>query len=306
MRDSGHKQATTQQAYIFRSYPLEQKDTSNLARNPDEYSKNVEVWQVCRATSAAPCYFKPVKIEGLKYRDGAQWKSNPATEIFNEVTETYRNTSKRSNIKAFVSVGCGRGPKPTKLPGFKQKSNNPLHGTFPWPDSSVVERRLTQKLRDCFLNFAGPQDLFDIEIDEWRNDRDGGSTFDRISHSAAQYCSQKEVKARLEQAAAMLVELRHNRARTTKWERFALGAKYICRQLVPDTSKLERIRAPSTKQVHTDKADTFNAKRCLRIFDDRGSFMDHLSSEHEIPPQDEANWDSILKLLVESMITTMT
>src|SRR5262249_30390642 len=114
MRDSRHNQATTQQAYIFRSYPLDQKDVPSLARNADEYIKDVQIWQVCQATSAASTYFKPVKIGELKYHHGAQWISNPATEIFNEVVETYRSSSERSTIKAFVSIGCGRGVKPTK------------------------------------------------------------------------------------------------------------------------------------------------------------------------------------------------
>src|SRR5215469_7351911 len=146
MRESSHNQATTQQAYIFRSYLLGQKDTPSLARNADEYNKDVQIWQVCQATSASSTYFKPVKIGELKYRDGAQWKSNPATEIFNEVMETYRSSSQRSVIKAFVSIGCGRGAKPTKSQIHRHKSTSSFSATFSWPDTGVVERRLSQKL----------------------------------------------------------------------------------------------------------------------------------------------------------------
>ena len=307
MRDSSHNQATTQQAYIFRSYLSGQKDAPSLARNADEYIKDVKVWEVLRATSAAPSYFKPVKIGELKYRDGAQWKSNPATEIFNEVVETYRSNSQRSIIKAFVSIGCGRGAKPAKSPVSRHKSTGSISATFPWPDTGVVERRLSRKLHEAFFNFGGPHDLFDLEANEWRTDRNGNRTFNRIRESVERYCGEKTIKTRLKEAAHVLVNLRHHRAKTTKWERFALGAKYVCRLSILNTPKWERVYALSArKQGYIDEVDTANAKPCERMFDDRGAYMDHLLSEHEIPPQDEANWDSILKLLVESMITTLT
>ena len=61
--------------YLFRSYdhhphvPKEGEARSWVERNPG-YSQRIPIWQVARATSAAPTYFDSITIENRKYGDG--------------------------------------------------------------------------------------------------------------------------------------------------------------------------------------------------------------------------------------------
>jgi predicted acylesterase/phospholipase RssA len=60
--------------HIFRSYET-YGDTQSSARPPA--AAVVPLWQVARATSAAPMYFSPITIEDKSYVDGGLGTNNP-------------------------------------------------------------------------------------------------------------------------------------------------------------------------------------------------------------------------------------
>lgn len=95
--------------YLFRSYKnLRHSDTARertTDRNPGP-AHDIPIWQVARATSAAPTYFKPAKIQGLRYLDGGFGANNPCAEIFDEVKKMNNHTPTCTNI--ILSVGTGR------------------------------------------------------------------------------------------------------------------------------------------------------------------------------------------------------
>ncbi|KAH8684210.1 acyl transferase/acyl hydrolase/lysophospholipase [Tricladium varicosporioides] len=101
---------TTEPPYIFRSYdhhPEVQKDQSYhnlLERNPG-YAHRVPIWQVARATSAAPTYFHPITIEDHKFLDGGFGTNNPTKEIYREVY--LMNGNNKRSIGLVVSIGTG-------------------------------------------------------------------------------------------------------------------------------------------------------------------------------------------------------
>ena len=77
-----------------------------MTRNPD-LAHDIPIWEVARATSAAPTYFKTVKIDHLKYLDGGfGGYNNPTLEIFEEVRTMSNKNS--GSVNLMVSVGTGR------------------------------------------------------------------------------------------------------------------------------------------------------------------------------------------------------
>jgi hypothetical protein len=103
------KRKGVERPYLFRTYKnLRQSDTPQereTDRNPGP-AHDIPIWQVARATSAAPTYFKPAKIQGLKYLDGGFGANNPCAEIFEEVRKMNNHTVTCTNI--ILSVGTGR------------------------------------------------------------------------------------------------------------------------------------------------------------------------------------------------------
>lgn len=76
-----------------------------LHRNPGVANKN-EIWKVARATSAAPTYFKPMKIGDDEYLDGGFGANNPCAEIYDEVR--LMNNNAEHCVGLIVSVGTGK------------------------------------------------------------------------------------------------------------------------------------------------------------------------------------------------------
>jgi len=259
-----------QRPVLFCSFD-EQVEGMSLTRVTSGSPKPIQINDICRATSAAPGFFKGVNIRDVKYRDGAIWRNNPALEIYRGINEFSKDIKRP--VKLLISLGSG----PTK----ERKFYTHTHPSSKYhKKGSSVDRVLSQKLDDGYWSIEGPSDLSDLEINEWRVDGSGYKTFERIQKSTEMYYQQQAVKEKIELLAEKLVRLRQSRARTKRWERFALGIQYECR------------------------ASAYCSSNSVK-FDDRNSFMDHLMWEHNEPPQDEANWNRIQKLCADSRITTV-
>jgi hypothetical protein len=64
---------------------------------------DAEIWKVARATSAAPTYFLPIEIGGIKYGDGRTGWNNPAAEAKNEAECVWPDRP----IGCLISLGAG-------------------------------------------------------------------------------------------------------------------------------------------------------------------------------------------------------
>ena len=73
-------------------------------RNPG-VAHDVPIWQVARATSAAPTYFKAMTIDGREYIDGGVGANNPSEETYREIMSM--NNHRKEAIGLFLSVGTG-------------------------------------------------------------------------------------------------------------------------------------------------------------------------------------------------------
>ena len=95
----------SEKTYLFRTYKnLKKASDSILDRNPGP-AHDIPILEVARATSAAPGYFKEVKIDGLKYLDGGFGANNPCYEIFSEVRNL--NNFDKNCVGCVMSIGTG-------------------------------------------------------------------------------------------------------------------------------------------------------------------------------------------------------
>ncbi|KAI9888492.1 MAG: hypothetical protein M1814_006883 [Vezdaea aestivalis] len=85
----------------FTSYPS--------SRWPSDLYNTTRIWEAARATSAASSFFDPIKIGKFKeeFVDGAVGANNPAAQLWNEATDTWRDEKLEHNVKCFVSIGTG-------------------------------------------------------------------------------------------------------------------------------------------------------------------------------------------------------
>lgn len=163
--------------YLFRTYKnlhhSNNPKESGLTRNP-ALAHDVPIWQVARATSAAPTYFKPAKIDGLEYLDGGfGGTNNPSLEIFDEVRIMNNNSSKCANI--VVSVGTGKNNKvsrwtKSKLPlsRFKNYWNFAKKWASESESTHIKMKKEQQKFGFHYFRFNVEKGLDDMKLDEWR------------------------------------------------------------------------------------------------------------------------------------------
>src|SRR5947207_3996094 len=69
----------------------------------DDDAFPAKIWEAARATSAAPTFFDPIVINGIKYGDGGTGWNNPTAEA---VAEAYRIWPAR-RIGCLLSIGTG-------------------------------------------------------------------------------------------------------------------------------------------------------------------------------------------------------
>lgn len=74
--------------------------------------ETARIWQVARATSAAPSFFDPVQIGhfGEGFSDGGTGTNNPVQKIWTEARHTFlrENQLLEGNLKCLVSIGTGK------------------------------------------------------------------------------------------------------------------------------------------------------------------------------------------------------
>merc|ERR1712032_430241 len=71
--------------------------------------KRVKMFDIVRASAAAPGYFPSHDIEGCHFVDGGMRVNNPAREAFNRARGIYSNEGQKPKF-CLVSLGCGNFP----------------------------------------------------------------------------------------------------------------------------------------------------------------------------------------------------
>ncbi|KFA46064.1 hypothetical protein S40293_10064 [Stachybotrys chartarum IBT 40293] len=101
LKDVGGPRTFVVSKYLrgFGSSPVRMRSYSTFTSDPFD----AKIWEVARATSAAPTFFEAMTIDGIKYSDGGTGWNNPTSEAIAEADEIWPNRP----IGCIVSMGTG-------------------------------------------------------------------------------------------------------------------------------------------------------------------------------------------------------
>jgi hypothetical protein len=134
------------EAYLLRTYPHYYSETApNWITRYNEGAEQLKIWEVTRATSAAPFYFKmlEVEIEGQykSFKDGGIRENNPSGAALSEFHSLYEGCSE--NPALLLSVGTGRPDH--SQDGFAAAWPGPF-GNIPFIRTALEKRAVLQNL----------------------------------------------------------------------------------------------------------------------------------------------------------------
>ena len=160
--------------YLFRTYKnLHQSESAQdklTDRNPGP-AHDIPIWWVARATSAAPSYFKPMKIHKLAYLDGGFGANNPCEEIFEEVRKMNNHADTCASIIVSVGTGIDTGWSRLKNLG-PSRFINFLNVARKWAsESQEVHIRMLNRKKGAPFEYHRlnvPDGIGSLKLDEWR------------------------------------------------------------------------------------------------------------------------------------------
>lgn len=257
-----------QTPFLFRSYDRKMSYSTPFERNPGDLNA-FAIWEVARATSAAPSYFKSIRLFQARYYDAAVNLNNPSWEVLNEVNLLAENS--QDAIDLLCSIGGGNAK--ANNPKVKFGNDSLLQDLSDISDvvHNKVEYESEQQLFD-YYRFDVNEGLQEVRMNEWKPKPSGSVTLNRIQEATSRYLEHKEVSYLIRECAKRLVEKRAQRAQTMRWERFATGTRYKCPLDDCPISKTHR-------------------------FNTRNDLMDHLRMQHDQAPPDADHYQLIQSLL---------
>jgi len=289
-------------AHLFRTYDHHRRKVVPIDKRMDAFEQvgpadSSLIWEVARATSAAPTYFNTIKIGEDEYGDAGFGDNNPSKRLFWEVK--FMNHGDESANALSISIGTGVTRFSRFQKGFLKKPigwinaakaistdcekahlemrnihnakyyrlNVPEKATDPEAQEESKWQHIKKRTRKWFGHGGEPLDrgLGKIKLDEWKSPGwwRKESTQDEIERITKEYLKDQVVIQELNEIAEMMVAHRRARARTDRWGAYALGIRYEC----PITFE----RCPE---------DTWTDERGLRR---------HLVEDHEILAELPAN-----------------
>lgn len=269
------KSASSSVPYLLRSYehPI-QNIVDPLTKNPGP-PLDCMIWEAARATTAAPSYFKPMKID-TQYRfiDSGLSANNPSWLVLNEVEQMHGS---KDAIEYVISVGTGVTPislshkfsrtfikAPKLVPGMNVRRNSP----------SLVDMQQNEKLERWDVSDSDDDDFRRRERKLWRS----RGTLEYIEQATKNFLESPDILKSLQAAACKLVRWRRKRADTPQWESYVLGVAYAC-----------------------------DAEHCPtgvgRIFQDRNELVTHFQRYHNLNSPGPDNIEEIEKILARCKIT---
>lgn len=244
--------------YLFRTYgyqapprdPSRSRMRQPTFRNPGGASM-LTIWEIARATSAAPGYFPPIRIktghgsEVITFKDGGFGSNNPSEEAYQDILDKHGGSM---HMGPFISIGTGITP----LDMFGKRSDNlstfiaNIKTTIKLPSRTlrahgnmVRHANRDNEERFPYFRFDGGHDLGEVDLGEWETHRltrvtgkdksSGRKTLKKIETAVAVYLHDREVQKDLMECAKLLVNRRRLRARdASNWDRYASYSHYEC------------------------------------------------------------------------------
>lgn len=240
--------------YAFRTYyfPDPQLLSNPRRRTMKNHGEapSLPIWQVARATSAAPGYFREIKISTprgcIRFKDGGFGTNNPTKEAYLDIIDKHGGQSK---IDIIISIGTGQTPLDlfARRPGNIRNAIANCKALIKLPSITLnshhdmlrfVERDGGEE-QFHYYRFEGGEPLGEIALDEWKShhftkltghqDVPGFKTIRKIEVGTAAYLQQHQVQQDLAACAKLLVRRRRLRTRdVSKWDRYASASYYNC------------------------------------------------------------------------------
>jgi hypothetical protein len=235
-----------QRLYLLRTYKYEKKDglmmrskrrtnTATLTDDEKDYGSDWQIWQVARAATAAPMYFKelPEKRhmrEGetmVYFSDGGFGQTNnPTYEGIAEIRSLHGD----GNLGAVVNIGTSR----SKLKaGGKSIIKRAKVGFHIATDPKAVAEKMNALNLDDYWRF-NDEDGIDVDLDDWKPNgyftkHPGTKTLEKIKNKFREWALEPENSEHLRSCAEELVIRRRARTRDlAKWRIYATNATFSC------------------------------------------------------------------------------
>lgn len=228
----------TRVPYLFRSY-RHPKSTNNdvLERNPDAQDE-YKIWEVGRATSAAPTYLKAMKIdednEKSEFVDGGFGANNPTEEAYRSIQQLSNNDPQA--LKVVVSIGTGKNLETDPHPngGYGQILWY-LNAAAKWATQSegTHDNMIHNTRRDGaqYFRLNVEHGIGKMKLDAWKGSR-GNKTLELLRTKTDEYLASPEGESLVSRTARELATIRQARANLQadpdRWERFCHGVEYAC------------------------------------------------------------------------------
>lgn len=141
-------------------------------RVPRHESYNCTIWEAGRATSAAPTFFKRIKIDGEHFVDAGLGCNNPIKEVIAEAKLVF---GKERKVDCIVSIGTGKAgvvgfDKPTGLQTILPTDLVNVLKKMVTESSSTAEEmeQRYEAVRNLYFRFDVDQGLQDVGLEEWK------------------------------------------------------------------------------------------------------------------------------------------
>lgn len=192
----------------------------------DDGMRKIKIWEAARATSAAPHYFKRIRVDFTEYMDGGLLANNPSWHAWYEASSMHVDNpwgccGQQGCIRFFVSLGTGKGA-PRNL--FTDRSM--FHQIFKiygfaldhLTDPEEVHENMSNMVNQFYAGagiysrFNVPTALRRMKLDECEKK---DQTFKKISKAVQSYLRPRtQARNQLNALARQLVDHRRSKCRT--------------------------------------------------------------------------------------------
>ena len=180
------------------SYHVEETSQPRRFHDPGDET-GLKIWQAALATSAAPSFFKPVKLNGISFIDGGLGYNNPAFEVLDEGEDLFDFSvpgpdKNAKGLACLVSIGTGEA-KVVSAYNWRRSLRQrvvPIQTIRAMiaivTDCDSTHERLTRRFRSCpdkYFRFNVEHGLEDIGLDHWKK-------LDEVERATEKYVAQLE------------------------------------------------------------------------------------------------------------------
>lgn len=245
--------------HIFRSYSHFANEETGKAPLNSGPACGAALWEVGHATTAAPSYFEPEKIENWRFKHGGMRASNPTEDVLHEL----ELLAPMHTPQVVVSIGTGIRHHTSFGNGGVAEMFAPLTGLMAaFTETEKVSKKVEHQLgsRSSYFRFNDKSGGWsDVLMDQWipgseskRTQAPGLKTRGKMHHIIETYLKEGGQEY-MEMCAEKLVTLRRRRvlADPDRWERFALASTFIC----PNCPNIDAFTSRNEFKRHLDESN---------------------------------------------------